>query len=137
MTLYFGHYLLILFLMFFFHVVDDYYLQGVLAKMKQKKWWEENAPDSLYKDDYIIALFIHAFSWSFMITLPWFVIAFISLDTLLIVFLILSYFCNVIMHTLTDHMKANEHILSLVQDQSRHFYQIIITWVILTLAYII
>lgn len=137
MALHFGHYLLILFLMLFLHIVDDYYLQGVLAKMKQKKWWEENASDSLYEDDYIIALFIHAFSWSFMITLPWFVIAFISTNTLLIVFLILSYFCNVIVHTLTDHMKANEHKLSLVQDQGRHFYQIIITWVILTLVYII
>ena len=28
--------------MIFLHIVDDYYLQGVLAKMKQRKWWEDN-----------------------------------------------------------------------------------------------
>ena len=26
------------------HIVDDYYLQGILAKMKQKSWWKEVAP---------------------------------------------------------------------------------------------
>lgn len=28
--------LFVLFSMFFLHIVDDYYLQGILAKMKQK-----------------------------------------------------------------------------------------------------
>ena len=25
--------------MVFLHIVDDYYLQGILASMKQKQWW--------------------------------------------------------------------------------------------------
>jgi hypothetical protein len=137
MGLNFGHYLLILFLMLFLHVVDDYYLQGILAKLKQKSWWEENAPNSLYKNDYICALAVHAFSWSFVITLPWFIIAFLSLDTGLIIFLILGYLCNTFIHALVDHMKANEQVINLLKDQQIHFYQIITTWVILTLSYII
>ena len=31
----------ILFAMIFAHIVDDFYLQGILAKMKQKDWWEK------------------------------------------------------------------------------------------------
>jgi hypothetical protein len=53
----------------FCHIVDDYYLQGWLASAKQKSWWEKNAPDNLYKNDYIMALCEHAFSWTFMIML--------------------------------------------------------------------
>lgn len=137
MGLNFGHYLLILFLMFFLHVLEDFHLQGILAKLKQKSWWKENASDSLYKNDYICALVVHAFSWSFVITLPWFIIAFLSLDTGLIIFLILSYLCNTFIHAVVDHIKANVKSINLIKDQSYHFYQIITTWVILTLSYII
>ena len=62
--------IIILLIMLFLHIVDDYYLQGILTKLKQKSWWEENAPNKLYKHDYIIALIEHAFSWTFMIMLP-------------------------------------------------------------------
>ena len=137
MGLNFGHYLLILFSMLFLHVVDDYYLQGILAKLKQKSWWEENAPDPLYRNDYICALAVHAFSWSFVITLPWFIIAFLSLDTGLIIFLILGYLCNTFIHAFVDDMKANAKIINLCEDQKIHLCQIIITWIILVLSYII
>lgn len=43
----------ILFTMIFCHIVDDYYLQGWLASAKQKSWWEKNAPEKLYKYDYL------------------------------------------------------------------------------------
>lgn len=62
--------LFILLCMLFLHIVDDYYLQGWLASAKQKSWWEKNSPDKLYKHDYLIALFMHSFSWTFMIMLP-------------------------------------------------------------------
>ena len=42
---------MILFVMVFGHIVDDYYLQGILASMKQKSWWKENAPDKMYEKD--------------------------------------------------------------------------------------
>lgn len=133
----FGHYLLILFSMLFLHVIEDYTLQGVLAKLKQKSWWQENASDALYKNDYICALIVHSFSWSFVTTIPWFIIAFISTDTLLIIFLLISYICNTIIHAFVDDMKANAKIINLCEDQKIHLCQIVITWVILTLSYII
>lgn len=66
---YLGVKLIILVSIIFCHIVDDYYLQGWLASAKQKSWWEKNAPDKLYRYDYIVALFMHSFSWSFMIML--------------------------------------------------------------------
>ena len=46
--------MILIFTMIFCHIVDDYYLQGWLASAKQKSWWETNAPDELYKNDYKI-----------------------------------------------------------------------------------
>ena len=34
------------------HIVDDYMLQGILASLKQKQWWEKNYPQEIYKNDY-------------------------------------------------------------------------------------
>ena len=59
-----------LILMFFLHIVDDFYLQGILAKLKQIGWWKKNAPNPLYRYDYIVGLVVHSFSWAFMIMLP-------------------------------------------------------------------
>jgi hypothetical protein len=63
-------YIVLLIGMLFFHIADDYYLQGFLASAKQKSWWEKNYPNPLYKNDYIIALVEHAFSWTVMIHIP-------------------------------------------------------------------
>jgi len=62
----------ILLSMIFLHIIDDYKLQqGVLANLKQKKWWKEQKEYKwMYKYDYIPALLNHAFSWTFMIMLP-------------------------------------------------------------------
>ena len=109
--------------MVFFHIVDDYYLQGWLASAKQKKWWEENAPQTLYKHDYIWALLMHGFSWSFMVMLP--IAAIISFDVGL-EFLALFFF-NVFAHALTDDLKANRNLINLWQDQLIHFGQIFVT----------
>ena len=59
--------LLLLICMMFCHIINDYKLQGILASMKQKSWWEENGNDPLYKHDYIMALFEHSFSWAFLL----------------------------------------------------------------------
>ena len=53
--------------MLFCHIIDDYCLQGILASMKQKSWWVKNNPEEKYNKDYIMALFMHSASWSFMI----------------------------------------------------------------------
>lgn len=120
----------VLLLMIFLHIVDDYKLQaGVLNNLKQKKFWEENAPDELYKYDYIWALIMHSFSWSFMIMLP---IAF-KMGLKLDLSFILMFILNVIIHANTDDMKANRHQINLIQDQLIHIGQIILTAIILLL----
>lgn len=55
--------MMLFFVMLFLHIFDDYYLQGILASMKQKDWWrKQEGYNEKYKDDYIPALFCHAFS---------------------------------------------------------------------------
>lgn len=119
--------ILVLLSMYFFHIVDDYYLQGWLASAKQKSWWEKNAPDELYKYDYIMALLCHGFSWSFMINLPIIIYSIITgyhwSSLLLIV--------NMIIHVIIDDQKANKKRINLIQDQCIHFIQIAVTWIII------
>ena len=127
----FSQRLLILFIMIFCHLIDDYKLQGILANMKQRQWWKENADKYLYRNDYKIALIEHAFSLSFMITLPFLVISFIQNNSLLMILLIISYFINTTIHAFIDNLKANKHVINLVEDQLDHLVQIICTWIIL------
>ena len=115
--------LFVVLLMIFCHIVDDYYLQGWLASAKQKKYWQENAPDELYKFDYIWALLMHSFSWTFMIMLP---VAFISDFNVGLLFLFV-FICNVILHAVTDDLKANKQVICLWTDQIVHITQIILT----------
>ncbi len=110
-----------LILMLFLHIVDDYYLQGCLASMKQKKWWKEHNPKPLYKHDYLVALLMHSFSWSFMIMLP------TMLNNCFIWWLFLI---NIIIHFITDHLKANLGKINLIIDQSIHMIQVILTWLL-------
>lgn len=43
----------ILFLMLLMHYIEDFHLQGCLANLKQKKWWEKEIAENLFhsKDD--------------------------------------------------------------------------------------
>ena len=131
-ALVFSQRLLILFIMIFCHLIDDYKLQGILANMKQRKWWKENADKDLYQNDYKMALIEHAFSWSFTTTLPFLVIAFIQNNELLAVLLMVSYIINTAIHAFVDDLKANKFKINLVEDQLIHLAQIICTWIILT-----
>lgn len=116
----------ILVLMIFMHIVDDYYLQGWLASAKQKKWWQENAPQKLYRRDYIMALVMHSFSWAFMIMLP------IAIDRQFEVSWIyaVALIVNATIHGIVDNLKANKLKINLIQDQSIHIMQIVITFIV-------
>lgn len=114
-------------LMIFFHIVDDYYLQGILASMKQKSWWKQNAPSKLYEHDYIWALIMHSFSWAFMIMLP---IACVQQFNIGFEFFIL-FVLNVAIHAFTDNAKANWKLINLWQDQFIHMLQIFVTSLLL------
>lgn len=120
--------------MVFMHIVDDYYLQGILASMKQKSWWlkQESYCDK-YKYDYIVALIMHAFSWSFMIMLP-----LIWSFNFVFNWLVYSIFVvNVFIHAFIDDLKANKKKINLIQDQSIHIIQIVITYICVSLSYLL
>jgi len=121
---------IILFAMIFCHIVDDYYLQGILASMKQKRWWVENCPDKKYQNDFYIALIEHAFSWAFSIHIP--LICFILYNDIKfpVYLYLISMILNTIIHAIIDNAKANLLKINLIQDQSMHFLQILITWLI-------
>ena len=117
----------ILFTMIFAHIVDDYYLQGILASLKQKSWWKnQKSYKPMYKYDYIVALIMHAFSWSFMISLP---ILYFGFTKWIVVAIVL----NTIIHGIVDDLKANKGKINLIVDQSIHIIQIVITWILLVL----
>lgn len=118
--------LFVVLLMIFLHIVDDYYLQGILANLKQKIWWEHNVPDPLYKYDWIMALIMHGISWSFSIMFP---IALYNGFDIGIPFL-LVFVINTIVHAAIDNLKANRLKINLIVDQSAHIIQIFITAVL-------
>lgn len=122
----------ILLSMFFMHVVADYNLQGILADMKCKKWWEDNPSySSFYEVDFISALIMHSISWTFLIMLP---IAIFELFKIDIAFCIL-FVINTVVHAIVDHLKANKKKLNLFNDQFIHSIQIFITWSIFFLMH--
>lgn len=111
--------------MIFCHIIDDYKLQSpILNILKQKSWWEENAPDPLYKNDYIMGLIMHSLSWGFMIMLPISIYRHFDVDIHFIIFMISNSF----IHGLVDDFKANRHKINLIQDQLIHIFQIIYTF---------
>lgn len=117
----------ILMLMVFCHIVDDYYLQGWLASSKQKSWWEKNSPGNMYRNDYIVALFMHSFSWSFMITLAPSIFCFVNG----LQWSVIPIVINIIIHMVVDDLKANKKKINLIQDQVIHLIQILLTWLLM------
>jgi hypothetical protein len=114
----------LLLLMILAHIVDDYYLQGILASMKQKSWWtKQEGYKSLYKNDYKMALLIHSMSWSIMILLPGMFTVGIPGTVLFVLFVI-----NAGLHYLIDDLKANKKKINLLDDQTFHMLQVIVTW---------
>lgn len=111
--------------------MDDYVLQGILAQLKQKKWWARNAPQTLYEHDYIAALIAHSLSWSFSITIPLLAAELLTPGTIWMPLLPLLYIMNALVHGLVDDLKCNKFQINLWQDQLVHLAQIIITWVLL------
>ena len=116
--------------MIFCHIVDDYYLQGKLALFKQKSWWQENAPDEMYKHDYIVALMMHSFSWAFTIMLP----VAVSQEFQIEAAFVTMFIINTVVHAIVDHLKANKRKINLVTDQSIHISQIVLTFLICMLG---
>ena len=113
----------VLFLMIFLHIIDDFCLQGIMASMKQKSWWQKDSVGSQpkYQNDYIAALFAHSFSWAFMIMLP--VLFWGTWHWPVLI-------ANMITHAVIDDAKANKFQINLIQDQAYHMIQIFATWLL-------
>lgn len=132
---------LILVIMLFCHTLYDFHLQGILASMKQKEWWEkqlkgEKLNETKYRNDYRMSLAVHSFEWAFCIQLPLLVNIYDRCDgfgwfdfrsSLIFVFVLMMNAC---FHYLIDDMKANDKSISLVCDQVVHVVQVLITWII-------
>ena len=116
----------ILIVMLFCHTVADYNLQGWLASAKQKSYWEENAPDKMYRYDYIMALIMHSISWSSMIMFPLMIYQLYIGNSLGVTFSL--FIVNICLHTQIDDMKANVKQINLIQDQVMHLVQIVVSW---------
>ena len=123
--------------MVFMHILADFCLQGWLADAKQKSWWEKNAPEKMYKYDYICALLMHSCFWTFMMMLPAAVVMVTMVNDELLaigVRLVLSekffvwFVCNTVWHALIDDFKANQKAINLIADQGLHILQILFTW---------
>ena len=113
--------------MIFCHIIDDYKLQSpVRTQLKQRAWWEKHEPNERYKHDYIMALAMHALSWSFMIHVP---IAVYYRFELPFAFVI-TFITNAIIHAIVDDMKANKLRINLITDQSIHVVQILLTAIV-------
>lgn len=117
--------------MVFMHIIDDFKLQGIMASMKQKSWWEnQEGYNDKCRFDYIPALLCHAFSWSMMIHLP--ILIYYNFDMGdqwdFFIFMIISQF---LVHAFIDNSKSNWKVTNLVVDQIFHFFQIGLSWILL------
>lgn len=120
--------LFIVTLMVFCHIVDDYYLQGILAQMKQKTWWRFDIYDpKFYGKDYLMALSMHGFSWAFMVMLP--IAAYMNFFPSPLFYIL--FVANWVIHSLIDHLKANVRCINLITDQLLHIMQIVLTSLLL------
>ena len=112
---------LIYFVIVFLHIIADFNLQGVLAKLKVK------SDDG--KSDYIAALLIHGYSWSFMVHLPFIGIMVLCDMYQYVTVFALSLMAHAVAHAIIDTCKANLKKLDLVDDQLLHLIQIHIIWI--------
>lgn len=106
------------------HIADDFYLQGMLANLKQKSWWEEHARDYMYRNDYKAALIIHGISWSIMVHLPVMIYLYLNNGPLYVT--LFSIGVHAYLHANVDNDKANHKIINLIEDQLQHLFQIAI-----------
>lgn len=113
----------IVLLMVFCHIIDDYYLQGILASLKQRSWWKEHAPVKLYRHDYLMALAMHGFSWAFMVMLP--IAAYMNFHPSPLFYILFAV--NWAAHAFIDDLKANRLKINLITDQLLHIVQILVT----------
>ena len=120
------------------HILEDFHLQGILANMKQKSWWQSECvklgityESSKYRRDYIVSLIIHALENSIFITLPLIIDSLIATFTTnpnngLFIGWAFIIFANTVVHAIIDDFKCNSKGINLIVDQILHFIFIIL-----------
>lgn len=123
----------VLLIMLFMHIIADFVLQNTsLSNLKQIKKWNEftkdmfdkNVEETMYRNDYAVALLMHSFMWAFMTFVP---LLLIGQNYWLLIIIIVV---NSIIHLLIDNLKANFYLISLCKDQGWHINQILISYTI-------
>jgi len=112
-----------LFIMIFLAIVDEFYLQGKLENLKNKYGLGFGESEK-NKNDWITALLIHSFSWTFMIHFP-----ILYLGGITILHLILSFVINIFVHAILDHLATNVGKISYSTSYMGHLFQITMTFV--------
>ena len=119
-----GSIIFVAFCMVFMHIIADYIVQtDLLAKLKVDKNWDQirkDNPQFKWKYDYKMVLFLHSFSWAFMVMLPMFLIE------SNVTFIAIGIAYNTVIHMVIDDLKANKHTITFLADQLMHFGQIIV-----------
>lgn len=132
----------ILIAMILLHILEDFHLQGILANMKQKTWWEHELIKThkytektwnKYKYDYVISLILHSLENAIFVTLPliindlYYTFTVNKNNTLWIAWLLdiwlIAYF-----HYWIDDLKCNKMKINLIVDQLLHFVIIVFIW---------
>lgn len=124
----------LLMMMVALHVFADFHLQGILADLKQKRWWEKQECEFIkemadrgadwiqtnwiYDKDYAVALWLHAFEWSFIVCIPLMYFVGFTWQGAYLVLL------NTAMHAYVDDLKCNEVEINLIVDQICHLIQL-------------
>ena len=120
------------------HILEDFHLQGILANMKQKSWWQSECvklgityESSKYRRDYVVSLIIHALENSIFITLPLIIDGLIATFTTnpnnsLFIGWAFIIFANTVVHAIIDDFKCNSKGINLIVDQILHFIFIIL-----------
>lgn len=120
------------------HILEDFHLQGILANMKQKSWWQSECvklgityESSKYRRDHVVSLIVHALENSIFITLPLIIDGLIATFTTnpnnsLFIGWAFIIFANTVVHAIIDDFKCNSKGINLIVDQILHFIFIIL-----------
>ena len=130
-------------LMLLAHIIEDFHLQGRMADMKQRRWWEDAIWSSVqhltfmedrnaefrrqigqYRYDYLSVLILHGFEWAICVSIPVFFYTGFEPSAAYMIAMIIMAFA----HSLVDHLKCNMFEINLVYDQAIHIAQVVALW---------
>lgn len=113
-----GWYVLLL-MMVLLHVIEDFHMQGIMASMKQKTFWQEYP--KMYSHDWIPVVLLHGMEWATVVALPCILASWFDVSA----WFVLTVVAMGLVHAYVDHLKANSLRINLIMDQAVHIVQIV------------